>query len=610
MIFPLLFFLFSGTSHAINGDGKLPDRLIKDAINANLHNSPVWKTLLHVSNGKLNIEDPNFILSKNNFSLKNELEQTIYSFFGNADKADSHGICKFPARFFWIKSELNIDDSVFPHVQCEAFSEYLKKAPSDDIALVFVSENVSNPSSMMGHVFLKLSGLNHKSNYVEHAVSFFTVIDTFNIPYLILKSTIIGMKGFFSLLPYSEHIDRYLILEKRNVWEYSLSLSESNKIMMYYHIWELKDLRMKYFFTGYNCATVIHNILALGAEDFPKETRLWITPKDVAKDAYLNRMISSSRLVPSNEWYIRMLSDMVSSKAQSDILNLFKNKSFDKIGTIASNNQDFGLYETELLASYALYLYNHKDISAEELNTINSRIKEFSDKNEYVIDLSQYKSPLHTYDDSQVGLGYKRKKDKNYLKLNLLPASNNLSDDNREYFNEYMLKLGEVDLIYRDGSIDIESFQLYAMKTLIPWNKFVKGLSGEFRLGLEEHRNKGLKIKKSANVAGGVGLTKKLTPDINLYFLINGGLGYGDSRFYPYFYPEIGITIYEVLNMKTFCSYKYIFNQFNSSDFYHDVSITQSFFGNKRFKVSGTYKYKANKKYSDSAYECLFHFFF
>jgi len=334
IIFPLLFFLFADASYAINVDENYPAQLTKDAITANLHNSPVWKALLHVSNGKLNIDDPNFILSKDNFSLRNELEQTIYSFFENTDKADSHGICKFPARFIWIKSELNLDDKVFPHVQCEAFSEYLSKAPADDISLVFVSENVSNPSSMMGHVFLKLSGHNHKSNYVEHAVSFFTVIDTFNIPYLILKSTIIGMRGVFSLLPYSEHIDRYLIEEKRNVWEYRLSLSESSKRIMYYHIWELKDLHMKYFFTGYNCATVIHNVLSLGVEDFSQRTRLWITPKDVTKDAYLNKMISNAKLIPSDEWYIRMLTDMVSRNEQNDILNLFKNRTFIAVSTM------------------------------------------------------------------------------------------------------------------------------------------------------------------------------------------------------------------------------------------------------------------------------------
>ncbi len=327
IIIPLLFLLFAEISYAKNNDDTIPAYILNEAVAKNLHNSPIWKSLLHVSNGKLNIEDPNFIMSKGIFSLKNELEKTIYSFFGDIDKGDSHGICKFPARFFWIKSELNLDDDIFPHVQCAEFEEYLKKAPADEISLVFVSENVSNPSSMMGHVFLKLSGYNYKSNYVEHAVSFFTIIDTINIPLLILKSTITGMNGFFSLLPYSEQVKRYLEVEDRNVWEYELDLSEKNKMLIYYHIWELKDLQMRYLFTGYNCATVIYNTLSLSSENFLKNNnRLWITPKDVVKETYRNNLIVGTKLIPSDKWNIRMLSEALDNDSIDYIYNLFKKK--------------------------------------------------------------------------------------------------------------------------------------------------------------------------------------------------------------------------------------------------------------------------------------------
>jgi hypothetical protein len=418
------------------------------------------------------------------------------------------------------------------------------------------------------------------------------------------------MKGFFSLLPYKEQIDHYLMVEKRNVWEYRLKLSQNAKGLMHYHIWELKDLQMKYFFTGYNCATVIRDILSLSSKNYSKKHYLWITPKDVVKEAYLNNLISDSKLIPSDEWYIRMLSDMVDSNTKEEILALFKNKSFDKINTVGSNTKDSGLYERELAKSYAVYLYNHQRINKKEVDTIYSLLSESSEKNQYNIDLSEYKSPLNTFDDSQVGFGYKRIKGQNYLKLNFLPASNTLSDDNREYFNEFALKLGEISLLVHDEGIDIESFQLYAMKSLIPWNRFTKGISGEFRIGLEEHRNKELEIKKAINIAGGIGLTKKLSPDINLYFLMNGGLGYGDSRLYPYLYPEIGTIIYEVMNMKTNLSYKYVYNQLGSNEFYHDFDITQSVFWHKKFKLSTTFEHRFNDCHSDDTYELMFHVYF
>ena len=97
---------------------------------------------------------------------------------------------------------------------------------------------------------------------------------------------------------------------------------------------------------------------------------------------------------------------------------------------------------------------------------------------------------------------------------------------------------------------------------------------------------------------------------MSLYFLMNGGLGYGDSRLYPYVYPEIGAIIYEVMNMKTNLSYKYVYNQLGSNEFYHDFDITQSVFWHKKFKLSTTFEHRSNDCYSNNAYELMFHVYF
>ena len=173
-----------------------------------------------------------------------------------------------------------------------------------------------------------------------------------------------------------------------------------------------------------------------------------------------------------------MLSDKVDRNTKEEILDSFENKSFDKITVVGSNPKDSGLYKRELIKSYAAHLYNRQRINKEELDTVYKLLSESSDKTQYNIDLSEYKSPLNTFDDRQLSFGYKREKGRNYLKLNFLPASNTLSDDNREYFNEYTLKLGEISLLVHDKGVDIESFQLYAMKTLIPWNDIHKRYFG------------------------------------------------------------------------------------------------------------------------------------
>lgn len=81
---------------------------------------------------------------------------------------------------------------------------------------------------MMGHVFFKING-NYQNKERKNSVSFFTVIDTLNIPLLIYKSTISGMKGYFILSPYKNQISDYINKEERNIWEYKLKLTAEQK---------------------------------------------------------------------------------------------------------------------------------------------------------------------------------------------------------------------------------------------------------------------------------------------------------------------------------------------------------------------------------------------
>lgn len=580
------------------------DHIIKMAVEKKLYKSYVWKSLLQMTNNKLSIKDPDFILSLNNFSLKNELIKTIQSFFEAPDT-----ICRFPARYYWIKSELGLNDNIFPSASCPAFQEYRKRAPAQTISLVFVAEDVSEPSSMMGHVFLKLSGNDYKAAHVAHAVSFYTVINTYNIPFLIVESTLTGMKGYFSLLPYKEQLRQYLE-ENRNVWEFRLRLSRVARKLIYYHIWELKDLHMKYFFTGYNCATVIYDILSLSSRNFSRGSYLWITPKDVIKDAYRNNLIASAKLIPSDQWSIRTFSAALNKGSTGHIYRLFKKKDLSHLAL--SGNIAKRLCERELILSYGDYLYRCGKINAPSLHAIEDKMNEPTDvlDGKYHIDLSEYKSPLKTSGESQLGVGYKMLNRQNYLKLYFLPASNTLSDNNREYFNENVLKLGETSLLVNRHSIKLESFQLYAMKSLVPWNKFVKGISDQVRLGLEQHYDRELKSHLVVNASAGAGLTERLSLDMEVYVLMNAGIGYGRSRLYPYLYPEAGAIIYDIMNMKTVLSYKYVYNQLGSSDFYHDFGITQSFFGWRGFKFEFNLEHRFNNRRTDDTYEAMLNKYF
>ena len=570
--------------------------IVEKAISLKLYDSHVWKNLLHVKGNKPSINHPSFLCSFPKFSLKNELKMTIESFFNTKVKDDKSTICKYPARYVWLKDQLSLTDRDFPTVNCKSFNQYLEKTGAENLKLVFVSENTTSPSSMMGHIFFKLSGIDKKNIKREHAVSFFTVIDTLNIPSLLVQSTITGMKGFFLLRPYKEQVDRYLKEENRNIWEYTLNLSKGEKQLIYFHFWELKDVKIKYLFTGFNCATIVHDMLSMGSIKLENNYHLWITPKDVIKDAKKNKIIKNVSLKASNKWQIKMLLDELKESKNTMFLNNSYYHDIKSFNNLKYSHDIKTMYlEKELLLSYTEYMYHNNEINSTVFDNIHKiiEIKKTNVKNDYMLDLIKYKNPLNTFNDTQASLAYVYKNNKKYLGLSFLPASNTLFDDNREYFGESDLKIMAFNILANKYKIKLDSFDLYSMKSLVPWDTFTGGVSSALKLNYESHYDKKLGDFKAYNISVGLGYTKQFFNDIFVYSLLNVGIGYGKSEIYAYFYPEIGLLMYEVFDMKTILNYKYIYNQHNSNDGYYDISMEQSIFLDKKMRIGIGIDYKS-----------------
>lgn len=336
------------------------------SMDLNLYENKVWKGLLHLdTNGQPSINTPTFLLSYDNFSAKNELQLTVDAF-----KKDKRNICKYPARYYWLskKSELNLER--FDLQRCKEFATYIKNTNPYNISLVFVSEDVSNPTSMMGHVFLKLDGINYQGSNVENAISFFTIIDTLNLPYLALESTLLGMKGYFVLKPYKKQIAQYTQNKERNIWEYSLNLNPEEIRLLTYHFWELKDIDITYYFTGYNCATIVDDMLNIVSQTSMNDSfNLWVTPKDVIKKAFTQNLIketnvSNDTTLDKNPIYSQNDSQISLSKRSNgnEIYLSFLPASH----TLLDNNRQYTFESSLKIGEISLKMEN--DIKLDELN--------------------------------------------------------------------------------------------------------------------------------------------------------------------------------------------------------------------------------------------------
>ena len=586
----ILIFIFNSNIFALD--------YIENYVEKNkLYESSTWKSLLHYRNNKPSINEKEFLLSYNNFSLKNELISTIKKI-----QLDKNYICKFPARYEWLKKDLiNLNINLPTYDSCGEFNIYLEKTNADSLDLVFASENVKNPSSMMGHVFFKING-NYQNKERMNSVSFFTVINHFNVPLLIYESTVSGMKGYFILSPYKNQISTYINKEERNIWEYKLKLTPEQKKLIYYHFWELKDINMTYYFTGFNCATMIDDILSLTKNNYINENSFWVTPKDVIKNAEKNNLIEKTNMIPSIEWELNMLAENIDSIKIDEILNLFEKKDFKKLKNF---EQDL---EKEFILTYAKYLFlNKNSITDEEYLYILEHVKHAED---FAIDIKKYKNPIKTWDDSQISLSYLKNNNKNSLGLSFLGASNTIFDDNREYFGESSLEIGEFNLLLYEENIHLNSINIYAMKSLIPWNNITKELSKEFRFSYEKHYDNNLDEINVLNISGGIGLSHKIHNDVLVYNLAKIGTGINFEKAYPYTSFETGIIIYEILNMKTVLSHEFIYNQDNSNGMYQNLQLNQAFFINKKIRTDINFDTKFNEVNSNNSVMLKINYFF
>ena len=443
----LFLFAFSNWSFAAT-----PEDVIQQAFTRNLHEDLTWHALIHSSDDKPSIRGSSFLLSRDKFSPKNELVETIRVLY--AGDSGSGEKCRYPARNKWIAEKLALRPVSLQH--CSELQEFIARAPADEIVLVYASENISQPSSMMGHILLKMAGEDAQGHRREHAVSFFTEIEGINFPKIVYDSLITGKKGYFALSPYENRLEAYLAAEQRNVWEYRLSLTETQREMVQLHIWELKTADPTYYFDAYNCATLTNYVLATANPDLLDAGSYLLSPLDVVKNAYRHGMFGSVSVLPSSKWKIRMIAESLPTSVNRRVKKAVDTADARSLPSMPSAEKQF-LVES-LASTYNDYLYETSRRSASDWSGYEERLRnqESPDHDRYAIELSQYKNPLKTPKDGQWYAGFNRLEDQNYLKLGVLPISHTLSDDNSQYFSETELRLADVSILVSTDGGDIE----------------------------------------------------------------------------------------------------------------------------------------------------------
>nr|WP_199066583.1 DUF4105 domain-containing protein [Chromobacterium sp. ASV5] len=557
-------------------DAALPERLSEQARGLRLSERSEWRALLHSRRDQALIADPSFLLSLPSFSAEKELDATLQALYGGGQSA----LCRFPARYWWLRRELGAPE--LPLANCPEIADFRARAPMDRISLVFASENQTQPASMLGHAFLKISGAMPDGQTREHAISFYTDADTWNVPKLLAESLVFGKNGYFALSPYHEQRQRYVDQEQRSLWEYDLALDAWQRELARLHLLELKQARLTYFFQKYNCATVLHFIMGLSGRPLPDKA--WLSPKELAQEADQAGLIESSRMIAPSRWLVRTLNAALPAAQRQDNLQALQASALPaELRQAASPRRYLQLEHARALNQYLLLegrlsRQTWRD-NARRLDAIQAR-----DYPDASLDLGQGLGPLTAPPAAQASLSWLNSDGARQLQIKLLPASHLLEDDNRGYNqeNELQILAPTVRLPLDGGSPRLRQLVVYGMQSLLPRDPIAGGLAGRLSIAYQPQRDAALQERRVAQIGGAVGLARRPLPDADIYALAGGGLAAGRGGGFAYGELEGGVMLREIWNMKTWLAFSRHFNQADSHSAFTRLRWTQMRYLNRQ----------------------------
>ena len=249
--------------------------LIDKANSKELGTKQFWLKLLRMENNTFSsgytsaIHDKEYFLSpKGQQDPQQELVATLNAFFATPPpQLDQHAICRFPARYRWLKKQLQWTGRDSFLEQCPKYKVWTKNGKIKSISLLFASGYFGNPASYFGHPLLKFNTEHVSSKLIDVSLNYgaLTPENESPIPY-VLKGLFGGYDAAFTDLHFFYHHHNYSETELRDQWEYKLNLTTEEVQLIVDHSWELLGQKISYKFLSDNCALRMAELLEMAFE--------------------------------------------------------------------------------------------------------------------------------------------------------------------------------------------------------------------------------------------------------------------------------------------------------------------------------------------------------
>ena len=552
-------FLFCFSIAAIAGQNNSElEKLQQQATEKKLAFHPEWLRLLHYQETGFfsttytsYVDDDAFFFAK---AGKNdpeaELVATLRAFYSDITESDKHAICRYPARFQWLKDQLHLPGSLLPDIDCIAYQKWLQEVNAQRITLIFASAYLNSPSSMFGHTLLRLDPENMEShsNWLSYALNFgANVQEQDNALLYSFKGLVGGYPGLFVVMPYFKKIQEYSFMENRDLWEYELNLDTQETERLLSHLWELKNINFDYYFIGENCSFRLLELLEIARPGTDLTTRFKMTaiPSDTLKAVVENGFIESVHYRPSQAVLLQQQIDRVPEQYHALVEQLAADSEVAKSAEFIALGQAL---QREIVDAAYKYLRYQLTGSERDPVMVKQRFKLLSLLNSYPADQQNNESspavPIHPdagHDSHLASLAVGYEREQVFTDFIYRQNYHDLLDNPAGYFSGAQINFLNTRLrLFEDGDFRLQKLELLNITSISPRNRFFKPVSWRISTGLEHQNN--LNDKLTVYFNAGAGLSYQFFENSLSYNFVNAIIAHS-SDFSDFIEPGLGVTI-------------------------------------------------------------------
>jgi hypothetical protein len=567
-------------------------------------NDPTWLKLLHYESGlfgtSTEAKTKTFFLSPDgSHSSIDELKASITAFNSKEGlNTDEHPICKFPARYLFLKDKVNLEQSS----TCPSLDKFKNRLSVKSISLVFSSYFLDTPASAFGHTLLRfrknIGGKDkEKFQLLDYAINFSATVTTNNAFLYGFLGLVGGFKGEFASMPYFYKVREYNDYESRDLWEYELNLSPYQLDLIVGHLWEMKQTYFNYYYLTGNCSYYILKLLDIADPSWNLVDRnpYVVVPVDTLKVVNdTPGLVRNVHYRPSKRRVVEKRISSLTKEQQSIFYKSFLAESPEVIpGTLPKEEQALIL---DTVIDYIDYK-RAKEILMENSEALKVKRKFLiarastgvrSEELKYELPKKELPHIGHDTRRIAIGGGHARNRGSFYTLSYRLSLHDNL-DSPLGHNPDATMEMGSFSLRYNPkrknfnetSSVELDNLDLVHVINTSPLKPFYGSTSWTFKLGAETIKDKGCSYCLAPKIELGAGAVQKWKyfsylafMNTNIHFnkeLSHEGVRAGIG-------PHITLTfrVNDYLAMQYSGDYKYYFLSDQRYGYQHKLEVRQT----------------------------------